>query len=61
MKAFRGFIEPIRKVLNPLLVVLVGERRDEVCAYTGLTVYWTVILGFFLAESRLVLISGRRQ
>ena len=37
-------MEPFRNVLNPLLVGLVGERRDEDCAYTGLTLYWTVIL-----------------
>ena len=40
-------MEPFRQVLNPLLVGLVGKRRDEDCAYTGLTLYWTVILGFF--------------
>ncbi len=47
LKALRGFIEPFRHVLNPLLVGLVGERRDENCSYTSLTLYWTVILGFF--------------
>ena len=47
LKALRGFVEPFRQVLNPLLVGLVGKRRDEDCAYTGLTLYWTVILGFF--------------
>ena len=48
LRAFGGFIGPFRMVLNPLLAGLVGERRDEDCAYTGLTLYWTVILGFFL-------------
>lgn len=45
--AFRGFIEPFRQVINPLLVNLVGKRKDENCAYSSLTLYWTVILGFF--------------
>lgn len=48
LRALRGFVEPFRRVLNPLLAGLVGERRDGDCAYTGLTLHWTVILGFFL-------------
>ena len=47
LRAFRGFIEPFRQILNPLLVNLVGKRKDEACAYSSLTLYWTVILGFF--------------
>ena len=47
LKALRGFIEPFRQVLNPLLVGLVGERDESRCAYSSLTLYWTVILGFF--------------
>ena len=51
LKAFRGFIEPFRHVLNPLLVGLVGERVEENCAYSSLTLHWTVILGFFLRRN----------
>lgn len=47
LKALRGFIEPFKSVLNPLLVGLVGKRNEENCAYSSLTLYWTVILGFF--------------
>lgn len=47
LKALRGFIEPFKSVLNPLLVGLVGKRDEENCAYSSLTLYWTVILGFF--------------
>lgn len=47
LKALRGFIEPFKSLLNPLLVGLVGKRDEENCAYSSLTLYWTVILGFF--------------
>lgn len=47
LRALRGFIEPFRDILNPLLVGLVGTRNEENCAYSSLTLYWTVILGFF--------------
>ena len=47
LRALRGFIEPFRKVLNPLLVGLVGTRDEANCSYSSLTLYWTVILGFF--------------
>ena len=47
LRALRGFIEPFRKVLNPLLVGLVGTRDEASCSYSSLTLYWTVILGFF--------------
>ena len=47
LKALRGFVEPFKAVLNPLLVGLVGERNEEKCSYSSLTLYWTVILGLF--------------
>ena len=31
LKALRGFIKPFLQVVNPLLVGLVGKRRDEDC------------------------------
>ena len=46
LKALRGFLEPFRNVLNPLLVGLVDAGYEEKCAYSTLTVVWTVILGF---------------
>ena len=33
-------------MLNPLLAGLVGKRDERNCAYSSLTLYWTVILGF---------------
>lgn len=48
LKALRGFIEPYRQVINPLLVGLTGNRDEENCAYSSLSLYWTVITGFFL-------------
>ena len=47
LRALRGFIEPFKKVLNPLLVGLVGRRDEGNCVYSSLTLYWTVILGLF--------------
>ena len=46
LKALRGFLEPFRNVLNPLLVGLVDAEYEEKCVYSTLTVVWTVILGF---------------
>ena len=40
-------MEPFRKVLNPLLAGLVGTRNEANCSYSSLTLYWTVVLGFF--------------
>ena len=47
LRALRGFVEPFKDVLNPLLAGLVGSRDEEKCVYSSLTLYWTVILGFF--------------
>ena len=41
---------PYRRVASrqkKLLVGLVGGRDEEKCAYSSLTLYWTVILGLF--------------
>lgn len=46
LKALRGFLEPFRNVLNPLLVGLVDAEYEEKCVYSTPTVVWTVILGF---------------
>ena len=46
LKALRGFLEPFRNVLNPLLVGLVEAEYEERCVYSTVTVIWTVILGF---------------
>ena len=48
LRAFRGFVEPFRNVLNPLLAGLCGKRDEGSCAYSSLSLYWTTILGFFL-------------
>ena len=46
LKALRGFLEPFRNVLNPLLVGLVDAKYEEKCVYSTPTVVWTVVLGF---------------
>ena len=37
----------MRRVLNPLLVGLVGLRDEAKCSYSSATLFWTVIFGFF--------------
>lgn len=46
LRALRDFIRPFRGLLNPLLVGLLPKKKEERCAYSTITLFWTIVIGF---------------
>lgn len=63
LRAFRGFVETFRATLNDAFArATAGIRDEEACAYSSLTLCWTVVLGFVQHfRSRNQMDAGRNE